>query len=90
MRELLFYIIIYYCLVFLVVGDLFVGIVVFLFWIIRFLLLIVDEEYFFSVVVDCVYVLFVGILIYNLCIVSLERYVGVVLFLWYNVIVIRR
>lgn len=80
----------YYCLASLAVGDLFVGIVALPLWITRSLLSIADEEHPLSVAVDCVYVLSVGTSTYNLCTVSLERYVGVVLPLRYNVIATRR
>lgn len=75
----------YYCLASLAVGDLFVGIVALPLWITRSLLSIADEEHPLSVAVDCVYVLSVGTSTFNLCTVSLERYVGVVLPLRYNV-----
>ena len=77
----------YYFLASLAVGDFFVGSVALPLWITRSLLRVADEEHPLSIAVDCIYVLFVGISTYNLCAVSLERYVGVILPLRYNAIV---
>ncbi|KAL9984475.1 hypothetical protein ACROYT_G006771 [Oculina patagonica] len=79
-----------YFLASLAVGDFFVGIVALPLWITRSLLAVADEEHPLSISVDCVYVLSVGISTYNLCSVSLERYVGVILPLRYNAIVTTR
>ena len=76
-----------YFLASLAVGDFFVGIVALPLWITRSLLAVANEEHPLSISVDCVYVLSVGISTYNLCSVSLERYVGVILPLRYNAIV---
>ena len=81
----------YYFLASLAVGDFFVGIVALPLWITRSLLAVADEENPLSIAVDCVYVLFVGISTYNLCAVSLERYVGVMFPLRYNdIVTVRR
>ena len=79
-----------YFLASLAVGDFFVGIVALPLWITRSLLAVADEEHPLSISVDCVYVLSVGISTYNLCTISLERYVGVILPLQYNAIVTTR
>ena len=76
-----------YFLASLAVGDFFVGIVALPLWITRSLLAVANEEHPLSISVDCVYVLSVGVSTYNLCSVSLERYVGVILPLRYNTIV---
>ena len=81
----------YYFLASLAVGDFFVGSVALPLWITRSLLAVAVEENPLSIAVDCVYVLFVGISTYNLCTVSLERYVGVILPLRYNdIVTVRR
>ena len=80
-----------YFLASLAVCDFFVGIVALPLWITRSLLAVADEEHPLSIAVDCVYVLSVAISTYNLCTVSLERYVGVMFPLRYSAIVtIRR
>ena len=79
-----------YFLASLAVGDFFVGIVALPLWITRSLLAVADEEHPLSISVDCVYILSVGISTYNLCTISLERYVGVILPLRYNAIVTTR
>ena len=79
-----------YFLASLAVGDFFTGIVALPLWITRSLLAVADEEHPLSISVDCVHVLSVGISTYNLCTVSLERYVGVILPLRYNTIVTLR
>ena len=79
-----------YFLVSLAIGDFFVGIVALPLWIIRSLLAVADEEHPLSIAVDCVHVFFVGISTYNLCTVSLERYVGVIFPLRYSAIVTLR
>ena len=56
-------------------------------WVVRSLLQVADEEHPLSIGVDCVYVLSVAISTYNLCAVSMERYVGVLYPLRYNTIV---
>lgn len=76
-----------YFLAVLAVGDLFVGVVALPMWITRSLLGISDEEHPLSIWVDSVYVLSVASSTYNLCSLSLERYVGVVLPLRYGAIV---
>ena len=76
-----------YFLASLAVGDFLVGIVALPLWITRSLLAVANEEHPLSISVDCVHVLSVGISTYNLCSVSLERYVGVILPLRYNAIV---
>ncbi|KAJ7333572.1 hypothetical protein OS493_017114 [Desmophyllum pertusum] len=79
-----------YSLASLAVGDFFVGIVALPLWIARSLLAVANEEHLLSISVDCVYVLSVGISTYNLCTVSLERFVGVTLPLRYHAIVTTR
>ena len=76
-----------YFLAALAFGDFFVGIVALPMWVIRSLLQVADEEHPLSIGVDCVYVLSVAISTYNLCAVSMERYVGVLYPLRYNTIV---
>ena len=75
-----------YFLASLAVGDFFVGIVALPLWITRSLLAIADEEHPLNISVDCVYVLSVAVSTYNLCTVSLERYVGVIFPLRYSAI----
>ena len=75
-----------YFLASLAVGDFFVGIVALPLWITRSLLAITDEEHPLNIAVDCVYVLSVAVSTYNLCTVSLERYVGVIFPLRYSAI----
>ena len=79
-----------YFLASLAVGDFFVGIVAVPLWITRSLLAVADEEHPLSISVDYVYVLSVAISTYNLCTISLERYVGVIFPLRYNAIVTLR
>ena len=79
-----------YFLASLAVGDFFVGIVALPLWITRSLLAVADEEHPLSFAVDCVHVFCVAISTYNLCTVSLERYVGVMFPLRYNTIVTLR
>ena len=79
-----------YFLASLAVCDFFVGIVSLPLWITRSLLAVADEEHPLSIAVDCVYVLSVAISTYNLCTVSLERYVGVMFPLRYSAIVTLR
>lgn len=67
--------------------DFLVGIVALPLWIARSLLKVADEEDPLSFAVRCFYFFFVGISTYNLCTLSLERYVGVILPLRYNEIV---
>jgi len=76
-----------YFLAALAFGDFFVGIVALPMWVIRSLLQVADEEHPLSIGVDCVYVLSVAISTYNLCAVSMERYVGGLYPLRYNTIV---
>lgn len=76
-----------YFLAALAFGDFFVGIVALPMWVVRSLLQVADEEHPLSIGVDCVYVLSVAISTYNLCAVSMERYVGVLYPLRYNTIV---
>ena len=76
-----------YFLAALAFGDFFVGIVAQPMWVVRSLLQVADEEHPLSIGVDCVYVLSVAISTYNLCAVSMERYVGVLYPLRYNTIV---
>ena len=76
-----------YFLAALAFGDFFVGIVALPTWVVRSLLQVADEEHPLSIGVDCVYVLSVAISTYNLCAVSMERYVGVLYPLRYNTIV---
>ena len=76
-----------YFLAALAFGDFFVGIVALPMWVIRSLLQVADEKHPLSIGVDCVYVLSVAISTYNLCAVSMERYVGVLYPLRYNTIV---
>ena len=73
-----------YFLASLAVGDFFVGIVALPLWIARSLLPVEEP---LSIAVDVVYVLSVAISTYNLCTVSLERYVGVMFPLRYSSIV---
>ena len=68
-------------------GDLFVGFVALPLWVTRSLLQVANEEHPLSMCVDSVYVLSVAISTYNLCAVSLERYIGVVYPLRYTSIV---
>ena len=75
-----------YFLASLAVGDFFVGIVALPLWITRSLLAVADEEHPLNISVDCVYVLSVAVSTYNLCTVSLERYVGVTSPLRYSAI----
>ena len=75
-----------YFLASLAVGDFFVGVFALPLWITRSLLAIADEEHPLNIAVDCVYVLSVALSTYNLCTVSLERYVGVTSPLRYNAI----
>ena len=79
-----------YFLASLAFGDFFVGIVALPLWIIRSLLAVADEEHPLNISVDCVYVLSVAASTYNLCTVSLERYVGVIFPLRYSAIVTLR
>ena len=80
-----------YFLASLAVGDFFVGIVALPLWITRSLLAVADEEYPLSIAVDFVYVLSVAISTFNLCTVSLERYVGVIFPLrYYAIVTLRR
>ena len=79
-----------YFLASLAVGDFFVGIVALPLWITRSLLAVADEEHPLSIAVDCVHVSCVGTSTYNLCTVSLERYVGVIFPLRYSAIVTPR
>ena len=79
-----------YFLASLAVGDFFVGIVALPLWITRSLLAVADEEHPLNISVNCVYVFSVAISTYNLCNVSLERYVGVIFPLRYNAIVTQR
>ena len=79
-----------YFLASLAVGDFFVGIVALPLWITRSLLEVADEEHPLNISVDCVYVLSVAVSTYNLCAVSLERYVGVIFPLRYSSIVTLR
>ena len=76
-----------YFLASLAVGDFFVGIVALPLWITRSLLAVADEEHPLSIAVDSFHVFCVAISTYNLCTVSLERYVGVIFPLRYNAIV---
>ena len=78
-----------YFLASLAIGDFFVGIVALPLWITRSLLAR-DEEHPLNISVDCVYVLSVAVSTYNLCAVSLERYVGVIFPLRYSAIVTLR
>ena len=77
----------YYFIASLAVGDFLVGIVALPLWMARSLLKVADEEDPLSFAVRCFYFFFVGISTYNLCTLSLERYVGVILPLRYNEIV---
>ena len=77
-----------YFLAALAFSDFFVGIVALPMWVVRSLLQVADEEHPLSIGVDCVYVLSVAISTYNLCAVSMERYVGVLYPLRYKTIVI--
>lgn len=79
-----------YFLASLAVGDFFVGIGALPLWITRSLLAVADEEHPLSIAVDCVHVSCVGTSTYNLCTVSLERYVGVIFPLRYSAIVTPR
>ena len=76
-----------YFLASLSVCDFFVGVVALPLWITRSLLAVADEEHPLSMAVDCAYVFCVGTSTYNLCAVSVERYVGVTFPLRYNAIV---
>ena len=71
----------------LALSDFFVGLFALPLWIARSLLHVGDEGHPLSVCVDCVYVLSIAISTYNLCAVSLERYIGVLFPLRYNTIV---
>lgn len=76
-----------YFLAALAFGDFFVGFVALPLWVTRALLGVADEDHPVSIAVDCVYVFSVAVSSYNLCAVSIERYVGVVFPLRYNAIV---
>ena len=71
----------------LALSDFFVGFFALPLWVARSLLHVGDEAHPLSVCVDCVYVLSVAVSTYNLCAVSLERYIGVLYPLRYNTIV---
>ena len=80
-----------YFLASLAIGDFFVGIVALPLWITGSLLArVADEKHPLNISVDCVYVLSVAVSTYNLCAVSLERYVGVIFPLRYSAIVTLR
>ena len=71
----------------LALSDFFVGFFALPLWVARSLLHLGDEAHPLSVCVDCVYVSSVAVSTYNLCAVSLERYIGVLYPLRYNTIV---
>ena len=76
-----------YFLAALAFGDFFVGFVALPLWVTRALLEVADEDHPVSKAADCVYVFSVAVSTYNLCAVSLERYIGVVFPLRYKAIV---